>query len=760
MITVRKSIRMKLIMINIITLVIALLLSAVLSYNKAKVTLKMNMEQTLTSLAVTTSQEVGLWLDARKSEVSTLANTAVLNSSNKKAKLSYLAGEIKRNNIYETFFIADAQGDYVITSGNPGNVKDREYFQKVMATGQTFVSDPVVSRATGKKVVVVASPIKKSNKTVGLLGGTVTTDDLSRLVASIKAGQTGYAYMVQGDGLVIAHPDKDLVMKLNIFNDTSLDPRLKEAMQSATSGHTDLSRYIFQGEDKYVAYTSVPGTDWGIGVTVPVKEILVQLRFLPYYAFWVALILALISALMAHLLLTGVISRPIQNMQKLMAKAEQGDLTIQGQVLSQDEIGQLTTSFNHLIGKLQQMFVGFRENAMTISNSLEGMSEIAVTMAINNKEMDKKISSANDSVSHITESILGTANIAREATDHIIINASALEEMFNSIQKLASASEEISASVEQVSTGVENNYVSIDNISKSAMDMSDSVNSVVTAVKEINLSLNDVDRNCERSIQITDDAVKRAGETREIITKLNDSSKQISKIVNVINDIAEQTKMLALNAAIEAAGAGEAGRGFAVVANEVKELAKQTAEATDEISQRIEAMQINMSEAVRAVETITQVIGETTVITSTIAAAVTQQSAATGDISQSAGLAAEKASLITKDITDVAENARQTAQNIEEASKGLQDIARSINELSLSANDATENTTKASEKVALVSEEASEISKAAVVIAKSIQEISLASAETATGAGNTSNSANTLAEMARKMENLVQQFQV
>jgi methyl-accepting chemotaxis protein len=130
----------------------------------------------------------------------TLAATPLIISGKDAAKLSFLSSELQRNKLYETYFIANIQGDYIITSGAKGNVRDREYFKKVMETGETFVSNPVVSRATGNTVVVVAAPIKEDGKITGLLGGTVLTDDLSRRIAAIKVEQTGYAYLVQGDG--------------------------------------------------------------------------------------------------------------------------------------------------------------------------------------------------------------------------------------------------------------------------------------------------------------------------------------------------------------------------------------------------------------------------------------------------------------------------------------------------------------------------------------------------------------------------------
>ena len=719
-----------------------------------------NIEEKLNTIVASKSNEIVLWLDGRKAEISTLASAMTIIPGSTEDKLNYLRQEVQRNKLYETLYIADEKGNYFITSGENGNISDRDYFKKVMATGDTVVSDPVVSRATGKNIIVVASPIKINGKITGIVGGIFLLDEISQRLASFKFGKTGYAYMIQSDGLMIAHPNNDLVMKLNILQDSSLDLKFKEAIQKLVRGEKGISRYTFEGTDNYVAYNPIQGTSWGMVVTEPVSELTEQLTSLPISAFLITIIIVLIAVFISNIFLAKTICRPIEKIKSLISQAEQGDLTVRGQVLSQDEIGQLTTSFNQFIGKTQQIIRNIHENAVTFHNSLDDMFHIASNMAAKSEEMDSRTHIINSAVGQIAERIEFTASASSEVSKNINMITSASEEMYSTIQELASASEQISVSLEQVSDNVGQISHSIHDVSGSARDVSNSVNSVATAVKEINISLNEVSRNCERSAQISDNAEIRARETKECIEKLNKSSKQIGKIVNVINDIAEQTNMLALNAAIEAAGAGEAGRGFAVVANEVKELAKQTAEATDEISQQIEAMQTNMFDAVNAVETITQVIEEITGNTNAIASAVTEQSSVTGEISKSVIGAAEKVNYITQQFADVAASTQHGAHNVAEISKGVQEMARSVTELSLAANEVAENTLKASGKVDQVARDAAEISKGANEIAQGMQEISQASSETAVGAEDTSRSVKELSGIFQKLEDLSMQFNV
>jgi methyl-accepting chemotaxis protein len=197
----------------------------------------------------------------------------------------------------------------------------------------------------------------------------------------------------------------------------------------------------------------------------------------------------------------------------------------------------------------------------------------------------------------------------------------------------------------------------------------------------MNASIRETSRSATEAATIANSAVRVAETTNITVSKLGDSSVEIGKVVKVINSIAEQTNLLALNATIEAARAGEAGKGFAVVANEVKELAKETAKATEDISLRIETIQNDTEGAVLAIKQITDIINQISDVSGTIASAVEEQTATTGEIGRSIREAAQGSTDIVKRVLSVAQAADSTmkgASNSQSAADKLSRLAETL----------------------------------------------------------------------------------
>jgi methyl-accepting chemotaxis protein len=241
---------------------------------------------------------------------------------------------------------------------------------------------------------------------------------------------------------------------------------------------------------------------------------------------------------------------------------------------------------------------------------------------------------------------------------------------------LASSSEELSAVSQQMAGNAEETATQANVVSAASEQVSRNVSSVASASEEMQASIREIAKNANESARVAKNAVGVATTTNDTVRKLGESSQEIGNVIKVITSIAQQTNLLALNATIEAARAGEAGKGFAVVANEVKELAKQTAKATEEISQKIEAIQGDTKGAVKAIEEIGTIINQINDISNSIASAVEEQTVTTNEISRSVTEAARGVGDIAKNIGGVATAARSTTQGASDTQKAAQELSQ------------------------------------------------------------------------------------
>ena len=265
-------------------------------------------------------------------------------------------------------------------------------------------------------------------------------------------------------------------------------------------------------------------------------------------------------------------------------------------------------------------------------------------------ELAKWFNTFLDQIHHIISQVAGTA-------DQV---ASASEALNTTSQEITANSEETSAQAEIVS--------------KAAQAVSQNLQTVATGAEEMEGSIKEIAKNATEAARAATSAVKVAKSTTATVSKLGESSNEIGQVIKVITSIAQQTNLLALNATIEAARAGEAGKGFAVVANEVKELAKETARATEDISHKIEAIQTDTKAAVDAIASMSGVISQVNDISGTIATAVEEQNATTNEMSRNVNEAAQGSSEITSNIARVAEAAQSTTHGATDTQKAAQQL--------------------------------------------------------------------------------------
>ncbi len=553
---------------------------------------------------------------------------------------------------YQAVFVADKSG-LVLTgilengeSYEGVSVSDQVYFQEALKTGRAIMSDVAPSKSNNQPIVVACAPVlNKDGDAIGAVGTEIKIRFFSDLVAARKIGQSGYGYMIDSKGLILAHPKPEHVLRL----DVTTIKEMSSINQRMMVGETGVENYIFQGIRKTAAFAPVGFNGWSISATQNEEEFLAASVSIRNTNVLVAILAGLIMAVVVMLAARSIV-RPINAAVaglKDIAQGE-GDLTMRLDVASRDEVGDLARWFNVFIEKLQGIIRDIASGVQTLSSSSTELSAIS-------------------------------------------------EQMTQGIQNVSEKSNTVSAASEEMSANM-------NNVAAAMEQSATNTNMVASASEEMSSTIGELSTNAEKARHISDEAAHKASDASANMDQLGAAARDIGNVVETITDISEQVNLLALNATIEAARAGEAGKGFAVVANEIKELAKQTAEATHEIKAKIAGIQGTTQVTVDQIGEIARVIARVNDLVATIATSVEEQSSATKNI----------------------------ANNVAQASQGIQEVNENVNQSSLVSSQ----------------------------IAGDIAGISSAMNEMTDGSAQVNISAQDLSKLAEQLEQMVHQFKI
>ena len=343
-----KSLKKKIMIPVFLLSIIGTLILSFFVYNKSKDIIINYVEQLTQSKAEKLASHVEDNLEKWKLKVNMLASMDAAKNMDYEGFKEYLYNhEELYDKQCELFFINDIKGDYVSLNGAKGNVADREYFREVINSGNTTVSEPIISRITGNYIIVVAAPIKDDNgNVIGLVGVDVNLPAITDMINDEKLGTSGYAYMISKDGLIIAHPNKNFIYKHNILNDKNKD--VVDVGKKMINGEVGIKYYEDNGIKKIDSYMPIKSTGWSIGMSANYDDETNSILILRNYMLLIGIgTMILILVLLNYL--TDNLVKPINKLKRHMEIATKGDLSVECDIHNEDEIGILSQSFNKLI---------------------------------------------------------------------------------------------------------------------------------------------------------------------------------------------------------------------------------------------------------------------------------------------------------------------------------------------------------------------------------------------------------------------------
>lgn len=580
------------------------------------------------------SKSIANWVDGRRLLVENLGQNIALDAQTETVKQLIRRPILEQSFLYS--YLGSATGEMIMfpESALPDDYdpRKRPWYGDAASAGKSTLTEPYEDASTGDLIVTVTTPVKKGDDLVGVVGGDIDIGVLGNIVRGLDVGGIGYGFLVNDKGVVLIHPDKKFTLKplIEVFGDQTPDVALGGQLQ-------EKGGQIFA----FFAIEGLPTVKWTLGFAIDKDKAFAELNKFRVSAIVAALLSVMAIIVLMHILVRKLVTVPVLGMTDAMSRLASGDKNVA--IPSSDKEDE--------IGSMAHAVQVFKENAI---------------------EMDR-LSQENKRAQERTEqerrkALEDMAVAFEEEVSGIVIH---VKEAASSLQVLAQGMSEAAGVVGQ----------NAENASGAAMSITSNVEAVAASSEELSASVDEISRQVNTSSEQARLAADTSQDATQNVESLSNKVTEISEIVGLISDIATQTNLLALNATIEAARAGEAGKGFAVVASEVKNLANQTAKATEQIEIQINNVVGATQETVQGISKINHAINGVQETSSAIAAAIEEQGAATREIAGSAAQTAQDVGLVSSTVAEVKEGAQSNvgrSQQVLTASDELQTQAERL----------------------------------------------------------------------------------
>lgn len=558
-----KSIKTRLIIFFTILIILVSIGYSYVSLTTISEGVTMEAEKALSLLAIEGARLTESRIETRMQSLTILANLEYIVSMEWEEQQPVLESYLEKTG-FLSLGIVYPNGFAYYNDGSTEALGDRLFVRKAF-NGESNISDLIITDISNELLVVYAVPIVNNGSVVGVLIGKRDGNGLSAITDDMGLGDKGYAYMINQEGTVVAHPTRDRVInQFNPIHEAEKDIELKtvaEVFKTILMEKTGTNNYIFNGNSLYAGYAPIKGTDWTIIITANKDEVLAALPGLQRKIAILALIILLISVIICYGIGTSIV-KPILATIKHSQKIASLDITenIPSLYINRhDEIGSLAKAFQLITDNLRDFIRQINDSSQQVATSSEELTAISQQSAVSSIEVSRTI-----------------------------------EEMSKSANDQAKDTERGSFAANELSLLIEENIQSMQEINKKIEVLRVLKDDGIDKVRELTIKTNE-----------SNGAIKSVN---EVINITNNSVEKIGSATKIIESIAEQTNLLALNAAIEAARAGEAGKGFSVVAEEIRKLAEQSTASVKEIDEVIWNLKGNSQNAVSTIKNVTEII--------------------------------------------------------------------------------------------------------------------------------------------------------